>query len=88
MRKRGKGSYTKGDQMHFIVTEDFVEVANEFVVFCERNSMNVSGVIRDAIQDWLRRKQYMEKRLEKLERGTSSMEDFAASYERDVLKEV
>ena len=74
--------------MHFIVTEDFVEIANEFVIFCDKNSMNVSGVIRDAITEWLRKKQFMERRLEKLERGTSSMEDFATSYERDVLKEV
>jgi len=88
MRKRGKGSYAKGDQIHFIVTEDFVDAANEFVLFCDRNHMNVSAVIRDAISEWLRKKQYMEKRLEKLERGTSSMEDFAAAYERDVLKEV
>lgn len=88
MRNGQRKHYSKGDQIHFIVTEDFVEVANEFVIFCDKNSMNVSRVIRDAIADWLNKKLILEKRLEKLEQGTSSMQDFADAYERDVLKEV
>jgi ribosomal silencing factor RsfS len=88
MRDGQRKQYSKGDQIHFIVTEDFVEVANDFVIFCDKNAMNVSRVIRDAITEWLHKKQILEKRLEKLEHGTASMQDFADAYERDVLKEV
>ena len=88
MRDGQRKQYSKGDQIHFIVTEDFVDVANEFVIFCDKNAMNVSRVIRAAITEWLQKKQIMERRLEKLEQGTASMQDFADAYERDVLKEV
>ena len=88
MRDGQRKQYAKGDQIHFIVTEDFVDVANEFVFFCDKNSMNVSRAIRAAISEWLQKKRILEKRLEKLEHGTSSLETFADAYERDVLKEV
>ena len=88
MRDGQRKQYSKGDQIHFIVTEDFVDVANEFVIFCDKNAMNVSRVIRTAITEWLQKKQIMERRLEKLEQGTASMQDFADAYERDVLREV
>jgi len=50
---RGKKRYIAGDQIHFIVTEDFLETANEFRTYCEANFINSSGAIRNAITGWL-----------------------------------
>ena len=88
MQKTEKRQYSKGDQIHFIVTEDFVSIVNEFSVYCKKNSINASGAIRNAITVWLREKLIVEGKLEKLERGTSSLETFADAYEREVLREV
>ena len=48
-----KGSYKKGDQVHFIITEDFASTYEEFIEYCNENSMNASSAIRKAISNWL-----------------------------------
>jgi len=53
---RGKKNYKPGDQIHFIVTEDFAETANDFKIYCESNSINTSAAMRNAIAEWLRNK--------------------------------
>jgi hypothetical protein len=88
MPKKQKKGFAKGDQMHFVITDNFVATANEFISYCDANAINASGAIRNAIADWLGKKLALEKRIEKLERGTSSLQELADSYERDVLKEV
>ena len=54
MSGRRKDSYDDGDQVYFILTRDFVENYNKFVQFCDKNSINVSVAIRNAIKRWLR----------------------------------
>ncbi len=88
MEKKGNKKYSKGDQIHFIVTEDFVDTANEFITYCKANSINASEAMRVAISDWLSLKILKEKKLEQLIHGTSSLQSIAEEYERDVLKEL
>lgn len=89
MTKRGgKRAYGRGDQIHFIVTEEFVDVANDFVAYCKSNSINTSGAMRAAIKDWLIKRKVDETRLQQLEHGTASLESIAEEYERKVLREV
>lgn len=88
MEKESGKKYSKGDQIHFIVTEDFVDTANEFVAYCKANSINASQAMRVAIADWLNLKILKEKKLEQLIHGTSSLQSIADEYERDVLKEL
>ncbi len=85
--KKGR-SFKKGDQIHFIVTEDFMDTANEFVDYCKSNSVNTSEAMRAAITNWLHLRVAKEKRLAQLVHGTSALESIAKDYERDVLKEV
>ncbi len=88
MEKKGTKKYNKGDQIHFIVTEEFIETANEFVTYCKTNSINASEAMRVAIGDWLSLKMLKEKKLQQLIHGTSSLQSIAEEYERDVLKEL
>ena len=83
-----KKRFEKGNQIHFIVTEDFVDTANEFVTYCKSNSINTSEAMRAAIANWLHIRVVKEKKLEQLIRGTSTLESIADEYERNVLKEV
>jgi hypothetical protein len=83
-----KKHFEKGDQVHFIVTEDFVDTANEFIAFCKSNSINTSEAIRAAISNWLHIRVVKEKKLAQLIHGTSKLESIADEYERDVLREV
>lgn len=70
MRGDRKKRYSAGDQLHIIVLEDFVKTANEFATYCEANSINASGAIRHAIDEWLQNKVTKEKLLTQLEDGT------------------
>ena len=88
MRTKKEQGYRAGDHIHFLVTDEFQDVANEFMIYCKQNSINTSGAIRMAMAEWLERKMAREKRLMQLERGTPAMRDMAFSYEREVLKEV
>ena len=83
---RGKKEYQNGDQMHFIVTEDFREVANLFKKYCEANSINTSGAIRDAITQWLNERTAKDAFIKQMESG-NSLKVLADMYEREVLKE-
>jgi len=83
-----KKSFSKGDQVHFIVTEDFVDTANEFVAYCKSNSINTSEAMRSAIANWLHIRIVKEKKLAQLIQGTSTLESIAEEYERNVLREV
>jgi len=88
MPERRSKEYSRGDQIHFIVTEDFVDTANQFADFCKSNSMNTSEAMRNAIFEWLRVKMMKERKLEQLIQGTSSLQSIADEYERSVLKEI
>jgi hypothetical protein len=88
MRLKRNRLYRPGDQIHFIVTDDFEMVANEFATYCKSNSINTSGAIRMAISEWLERKTVREKRLAQLEGGSMPLRTMADNYERQVLKEV
>ncbi|MFH0816285.1 MAG: hypothetical protein V1934_05670 [Methanobacteriota archaeon] len=87
MRSNGKGVYGAGDQLHFIVTEDFVETANEFMRFCRANSINTSAAIRTAMSDWLEKKTMRDKWTSQMDTDNPFMRSFAEEYERRVLKE-
>ena len=88
MRRNPGKKYRAGDQIHFIVTRDFVESVNEFALFCDENSINFSNAIRDAMVQWYNDRQAKERRNKSLEHGTSSLRGMAERYERDVLSEV
>jgi hypothetical protein len=83
-----KKTFTKGDQVHFIVTEDFVKTVNEFVAYCRDNSINTSAAMRMAITEWLRFRTERERKFEQLVQGTTSLKKIADDYERNVLREV
>ena len=55
MAKPRKKEYQTGDQLHFIITEDFVETANAFFDHCDEEMLNASSVIRRAMTQWLDR---------------------------------
>ena len=55
MAKPRKKKYTTGDQLHFIITGDFVETANAFFDHCDAEMLNASSVIRRAMAEWLDR---------------------------------
>ncbi|MCK5038314.1 MAG: hypothetical protein KAS16_04385 [Thermoplasmata archaeon] len=55
MAKPRKKEYQTGDQLHFIITEDFVETANAFFDHCDEEMLNASSVIRKAMTQWLDR---------------------------------
>ena len=84
---RGKKRYNSGDQMHFIVTEDFVEFANAFKEYCEANSINTSSAIRDAMVQWLRERTARDVYMRHMD-DSKSMKMLAEMYEKDVLREV
>ena len=86
MPNNRKKSYTSGDQIHFIVTEDFVDIANEFATYCRENSINTSGAIRKAIEKWYVDKVAKERMYEQFEKG-DTLRKVAEVYEREVFKE-
>ena len=88
MPERRTREYSRGDQIHFIVTEDFVDTVNQFVEYCKNNSINTSEAMRNAILEWLRIRMLKERKLEQLIQGTSSLQSIADEYERSVLKEI
>ncbi len=55
MARPRKKEYHTGDQLHFIITEDFVETANAFFDHCDARMLNASSVIRRAMEEWLER---------------------------------
>lgn len=56
MGRKHRENYEPGDQVHFVLTEDFVDTYSEFIKYCEENSINVSGAIRSAVEEWLEEK--------------------------------
>ena len=48
MARPRKKEYKTGDQLHFIITEDFVETANAFFDHCDEEMLNASSVMRRA----------------------------------------
>ena len=84
---RKKESYTSGDQIHFIVTEDFVKTVNDFTSYCQKNSINFSGAIRLAIANWLIDKHTQEKAFEMMKEEAPDMRMIAEAYEREVFRE-
>ncbi|MEW5937581.1 MAG: hypothetical protein AB1665_07175 [Candidatus Thermoplasmatota archaeon] len=88
MHRHRKGCYSPGDQIHFVVTEDFVSTANEFAVYCEKNSINASKAMREAIANWLRARLEREGKLARIEQGIPSLKQWAERYEREVIREV
>jgi len=50
--KDGYKVYRPGDPIHFVVTQDFVEVANDFFTYCKERGYNPSEIIRQAIGEW------------------------------------
>jgi len=87
MRSNGKIAYHAGDQLHFIVTEDFEETVNDFMKFCRANSINTSGAIRAAMAEWLDKKTMRDKWVSQMDKDNPFMQSFATEYERRVLKE-
>lgn len=71
MGRRRKDSYNSGDQVHFILTRDFVEDYNEFVKLCDENSINVSTAIRNAIKRWLREEKLKRDQLDHMKESKS-----------------
>jgi hypothetical protein len=87
MRSNGKSKYRAGDQLHFVVTEDFEDTVNEFMRFCRANSINTSGAIRMAMSEWLEKKTMRDKWVSKMDSDNRFMQSFAEEYEKRVLKE-
>jgi len=54
-KKDGYKEYGPGDPIHIVVTQDFVDTANDFFSYCRENGYNPSQIIRQAISDWLDR---------------------------------
>lgn len=78
--------YDTGDQIHFIVTKGFCEDANEFAMFCDENSINLSTAIRTAMIEWMEsKKKGDEIRPREKDQVVKSL---TRRYERDVMKEV
>ncbi len=55
MAKPRKKEYKTGDQLHFIITEDFVDTANAFFGHCDKEMLNASSAIRRSMEEWLNR---------------------------------
>lgn len=85
MGKRRRKHYSAGDQVNFIVTEDFVDDFNEFVLYCADNSVNTSGAMRKAIVEWLHERQSKKRALVPSDGG--NIRKIVDAYEREVLKE-
>ena len=55
MARPRKKEYKAGDQLHFIITEDFVKTANAFFGHCDEEMLNASSAIRRSMEEWLDR---------------------------------
>ncbi len=55
MARPRKKEYKAGDQLHFIITEDFVDSANAFFGHCDEEMINASSAIRRSMEEWLYR---------------------------------
>lgn len=53
MARPRKSEYRAGDQLHFIITDDFVDTANAFFRHCDEHMLNPSAVVRKAMTLWL-----------------------------------
>jgi hypothetical protein len=80
--------YHKGDQIHILVTRDFVDTATEFFRFCRKHRFNPSEVMRGAIADWLEQQKEMRRvfRDSKIDKG-QVLDRVIESYERSVIYE-
>jgi hypothetical protein len=52
--KEGYKTYKPGDPIHIVVTQDFVDTANDFFSYCKDKGYNPSQIIRQAMGEWLR----------------------------------
>ncbi|MFW6040872.1 MAG: hypothetical protein ACOC85_03450 [Thermoplasmatota archaeon] len=64
MSLKHKKEYYAGDQIHFIITDDFVDTYNEFVQHCDNNFINISKAVRYSIKEWLEEEKIKEQHLE------------------------
>ena len=84
---KGRVKYKAGDQIHFIITDEFVDISNSFRLFCDNNNINFSGAIREAMVKWLKEKVTRERLVAQIEDGPS-MKMLSDMYERSIMKEV
>ena len=56
-KKDGYKEYGPGDPIHIVVTQDFVDTANDFFSYCKDHGYNPSQIIRQAVSDWLEKQQ-------------------------------
>lgn len=70
-KKDGYKKYGPGDPIHIVVTQDFVETANDFFSYCRDHGYNPSQIIRQTMADWLKR----QNREKDLEEETERSED-------------
>ena len=75
MAKPRKKEYHTGDQLHFLISEDFVETANAFFDHCDEEMLNASSVIRRAMTEWLERSMKSKKESDGTGIWTSKVED-------------
>ncbi len=53
MARPRKKNYETGDQIHFLISDDFVSTANRFFEHCDANMINASAAMRRAMTEWL-----------------------------------
>ena len=63
----GDRRWRAGDQIHITVTREFTETAGEFLDFCRANNFNISGVIRECMESWLKRQKRIQQEFAKTE---------------------
>ena len=84
MRSKGRKRYFAGNQVNFLVTEDFVEVLNNFVNYCDKNSINASGAMRNAIKEW-----YLVRNAEEnksaMQSGNKNIRKIVEAYEKSMV---
>ena len=84
---REKREYRSGDQIHILVTPDFAPKATEFIKYCKKNNINVSGVIRELITKWIEEKKREENIIKTSYVTRKKEKKIAERYEKSVLFE-
>lgn len=58
--KNGYKQYQPGDPIHIVVTQEFVDDANDFFTYCRERGFNPSQVIRQAMVEWMKNQRTMD----------------------------
>jgi hypothetical protein len=75
----------KGNQIHVVVTKDFMETADEFFIYCRENGYNASKVIRDSMARWLKEQKEQKQELTRIRSGKKALQKTREYYEKSVL---